>query len=571
MKFTFTLITCLFSFAALAQPVSLDWVKQMGGNRYDSGNALESDDAGNLYVAGGFQDVADFDPGPNTTSLTGQIIETWNQDVFIGKYDSQGDLLWVQGFTGTLSKGAKDIELDAAGNVWTSGWFTGTVQFGQGSSFTFSTPQNTYQTFVAKMDSDGNILWVKVFSHSTDGYGTTALETDQFGNCVITGLFTGTGDFDPGTGVVELTATGSSAGFIMKLNEAGEFVWAKAILDSVMSYGLCLDVDEIGNIYASGSFYSTADLDPGPGVVTVTSLGEMDTYLLKLDPNGNFLWEKHFGGVQPDQATTLNVSDNGNLYLTGVYGDGNTDVDPSPEEFILPFNNWVDFYILKLDSSGNFVWAEGIGGSEYDCVNSIILDDQENMFLAGRFRTDVDFDPGPGTYMMSSLGAGSDDGFILRMDQNGNFVWADQIHGNMNYIIDIDFTPEGDLYATGNFGSQTDFAPGTELFNATPVSGYPDAFIFKWSEAEGVSVPENSSISNLSVFPNPFQENLTIRFENRSGDASVKFYNNMGELVLEQTNLSNNYIVTDTRALASGLYLIEIQDGNAVEHVKVVK
>lgn len=571
MKLTLIISTCLFSFVLLAQPLSLDWVKQMGGDRFDSGNLLKTDPLGNIYLAGGFQDVADFDPGSGVTNLTGQSVQDWVPDAFIGKYDPDGNLIWVKGFTGTIRQGIQDIALDVSGNILAYGMFTGTVQFGPDPLLTFSTPTNIYQNFITKLDAGGNILWVKVFGHSSDPAGIGGIGMDQYGNFAVTGIFTGTGDFDPGMEDLPLTATGYSSTFIAKFDPDGEILWALPVLDDSMSYGICLEVDPAGNIYASGAFIGTIDLDPGPGMSSATALGGIDTYLLKLDPDGNLLWGKHFGGTSPDQATTLDVSAEGNIYLTGVYADANTDLDPGPEEFIPPFNGWVDFYVMKLDQAGNFVWAKSVGGLEYDRVWSVLLDEEENLYVSGQFRVDVDFDPGPETYMMSSLGSGSDEGFMMRMDQSGNFIWAAQLRGNMDYINAIDFSPDGGIYATGNFGTTADFDPTAGIFNAQPFSGYPDVFLFKWTKAEDVGVTERLTNEDVLLFPNPFRESLTIRFANHSANASLKLFNNLGELILQQADISENEVLLNTKTLSSGAYVIELQDGNAVSHLNVVK
>jgi hypothetical protein len=567
MKSALTLLTCFYACWIQAQSFELDWVRQMGGTNTDGVTAMQPDEAGNLYTAGFFKGPADFDPGAGVATLTGQAVDSWERDMFVGKYNAAGALVWVKEFSGPQYKAVTDLVLAPNGDLLVTGFFEGTVDFSP--SLAFTAPAGNFHSFAARLNAAGFLLWVKVFGGCTDPYGAVAIETDAAGNAVMTGTFDGTRDFDTGAGTAEMTAPGYQSAFILKLDSAGDFVWARQIDDPNFAYGTALDVDDIGNVYAGGTFSWNTDLDPGPGNAPAISNGWNDTYLIKLDPDGAFLWEKHYGGQESDQLSTINVGANGNIYLTGMYGDESTDYNTGAGTCYLAWNGWVDLYMMKLDAAGDFAWCKGIGGEEYDGTTTVLLDTLENIFVAGRFRMEMDFDPGPGVFLMESAGSGADDAFALKLDTDGNFDWAFQLHGNMNYIDGIGFGPGNSFYAAGIFQNPTDFdpGPGEEILYAA--GGYSNAFIMRLGGV--LSAPELSAAGGLICYPNPMGESLTIQLKDLSPDATLRLTGINGELVHEWTQLSAGSMTIPTGHLAAGMYVVELREENAVQRVKVVR
>src|SRR5450631_3253553 len=118
-KTIFTLFICFASGVLLAQTVSFNWVKQMGGTSSENGLSIATDASGNVYTAGYFQGTADFDPGPGTFSLTAA-----SDDIFVSKSDAAGNFLWAKQMGGASVEHAMSIAVDAAGNVYTTGYFS---------------------------------------------------------------------------------------------------------------------------------------------------------------------------------------------------------------------------------------------------------------------------------------------------------------------------------------------------------------------------------------------------------------------------------------------------------------
>ena len=255
--------------------------------------------------------------------------------------------------------------------------------------------------FVSKLDSDGNFVWAKSMGGTGFDFGF-GIAVDGSGNVHTTGQFRSTtADFDPGPGTFNLTSSGSSDVFVSKLDSSGNFVWAKS-MGSSLSFGIA--VDGSGNVHTTGSFSGTADFDPGPGTFNLTSSGDLDVFVSKLDSNGNFVWAKSMRGTGFDQGRSIAVDGSGNVHTTGSFS-GTADFDPGPGTFNLFGGGNSKVFVSKLDSDGNFVWAKSMGGPRIDQGLGIAVDGSGNVHTTGSFDGTADFDPGPGTFNLTSSGS----------------------------------------------------------------------------------------------------------------------------------------------------------------------
>ena len=219
-----------------------------------------------------------------------------------------------------------------------------------------------------------NLQWAKQISGDGIGNASLVITIDASENVYTIGSFAGTVDFDPGSGVFNLTATGNSDIFINKLDASGNFVWVKSFGGPEYDTGRSIVLDSSGNIYTTGTFGGTADFDPGLGVYNLTTSGIADgVFISKLDASGNFVWAKKIGGGCYCDYYFIAVDGTGNVYTTGSF-DGTQDFDPGPGVFNLTSTGWSDTFISKLDSAGNFVWAKRIGGVDICESHSIVVD-----------------------------------------------------------------------------------------------------------------------------------------------------------------------------------------------------
>ena len=205
--------------------------------------------------------------------------------------------------------------------------------------------------------------------------------------------------------------------------------WAKSIGGISRDEGYSITTDKLGNVYVTGFFEDSADFDPGTGTFNLYSNGIWDIFIQKLDSTGNFIWAKSIGGTSRDLGASITTDELGNVYVTGFFED-TVDFDPGTGTFILTSNGGRDFFIQKLDASGNFVWAKSIGGSsQRNIAWSITSDASGDLYVTGEFGLIVDFDPSSQTFYLTATGMSSDV-FILKLESNGNFVWAKSMGGS---------------------------------------------------------------------------------------------------------------------------------------------
>jgi len=454
------------------------WARAMGGTGTDEGFAIAVDSAGNVYTTGTFWDTADFDPGTGTYNLTG----TGGYTIFVSKLDSSGDFIWAKSMGGPMTDWNYDfgqgIAVDSAGNVYTAGHFSGTADFDPGpGTYNLTSADHLDDIFASKLDSSGNFVWAK--SMGGTGWDVGAdIALDSSGNVYTTGYFTGTVDFDPGTGTYNLTSAGGVDIFVSKLDSDGNFVWAGA-MGGTDSYdqgpsviGQSIALDSAGNVYTAGHFSGTVDFDPGAGTYNLTSLGEEDIFVSKLDSDGNFVWAKRMGGTQGDGGGGIALDSAGNVHTTGSFR-GTVDFDPGPGTYSLSGGGC---FVLKLDSGGNFVWARAMGVQG----NGIAVDSAGNVYTTGGFQGTVDFDPGPGTYYLTSDGRHDTAIFVSKLDSSGDFVWAGAMGGTgPDWGLGIAVDSAGYVHTTGRFFRRTtDFDPGPGTYNLSS-AGDRDIFVSK--------------------------------------------------------------------------------------------
>lgn len=400
------------------------WARQMEGRAYGyPSSPISIDDvSGSVYITGNFEGTVDFDPGPGTFELT----STGFQDIFICKLNSDGNFVWAKQMGGSSEGVGNAIAVDASGNVYTTGGFSGTIDFNPGAD-TFALTSTFLQSdmFVSKLDPDGNFVWAKQMECLFSGFGVSpfssglSIAIDSLGNVYTTGTFRGKVDFDPGADTFELTGLGQFEIYVIKLNADGDFVWAKQMGGDSWDIGNSLAIDASGNIYITGFFKNTADFNPDPDTsFMLTSAGGGgglnsggDIFISKLDADGDFVWAKRMGGSWPDNSYSIAVDALGNVYTTG-YFESTADFDPGSDTFALTATDH-DIFISKLDSDGNFLWAKQIGSSE---SYSIAVDASGNVYITGAFQDTVDFDPGPGEYILTPTG--NTDIFVVKLSQS---------------------------------------------------------------------------------------------------------------------------------------------------------
>ena len=394
-------------------------------------------------------------------------------------------LTWAKQIGADAQDQGRSIAVDASGSIYTTGTFSDTVDFDPGIGTYFLTSTGLDDVFISKLDSLGNFMWAGSWGWLNFDLGLS-ITVDANGFVYSTGLFQGTADFDPGVGVFNLTASGLD-GFVVKMDAStGSLVWAKQF-----------------------PFESSAiAVDPNGNVITVGRQNG-SAFLSKLDSSGNPVWTKEFATQSGDcGASSLVLDALGNIYTTGFFID-TVDFDPGLGTYNLVGEYYGDAFICKLDAGGNFQWVKQLSGNGNEYGVTIALDASGNVYTSGVLNATADFDPGVGTYNLSSAGIGNFDGYISKLNASGDFVWAKQLGGAVGsslFISSIVLGADNNVYSIGNFSQTVDFDPGTGTNNLTS-SGPYDVFISKLDN-------NGNFISTLQFAGSGFAEGRSLALDN---------------------------------------------------------
>lgn len=354
---------------------------------------------GNIFIAGAFDGMADFDPDTSTYNLTSHL---FSPDIFIAKYSSSGQFLWAHKIGGPNNNDlCYGIATDPNGNVILKGYFKDTVDFDPGPAV-YNMISGNERHYILKLSSSGNFMWAK--KHRANYYDQSrAICTDAAGNIYTSGQFSGTVDFDPDTGITNLTAIGSQDAYVQKLNANGDFIWAKSFGGSQNEVGYEIEVDGSQNVYVTGWFEGTSDFDPGTGTHNITSNGLDDVYLMKLNSSGGFEWARAIGGSLIDLAYDIQVAHDDFVYVTGYFA-GIADFNGGPATKNDTAFGSKDCFAVKYDKYGNYIWNTHVGGTgDHAYAKSIRVSAGNEVYMSGEFYgSRLDFNPGQGVFNMSS-------------------------------------------------------------------------------------------------------------------------------------------------------------------------
>ncbi len=262
------------------------------------GRGLATDAAGNVYVVGSFSETLDCGGGPLTSAGVG--------DIFVAKLDLDGDHVFSKRFGNAQGQAATSVAIDAAGNIVVVGSFYGAVDFGGGPIAN----AGGMDAFLVKLDADGNHILSKSFGNASDQTGTD-VSADPAGNVLITGSFGGSIDFGGGA----LVTAGGFDVYVAKLDADANHLFSQGFGDANEQYARHVLTDASGNVLLAGVFMGTMDFGGGP----IASAGSFEGYVAKLDPAGNHVASRRYGGIGEVYSQGLAVDPPGNVLLGGYY------------------------------------------------------------------------------------------------------------------------------------------------------------------------------------------------------------------------------------------------------------
>ncbi len=546
------LLTCTMA----AQAQSLDWAATFGGPTFAAGKAIASDANGNVYSTGYFYGTSDFDPSLGVVSFT--AAPAFGCDLYISKLNANATLGWAKQISSDGNDYGTGIAVDqTSGAVYVTGWFHGPTDFDPGLDSFIVNAAASDALFVLKLDAAGDFVWVRTLE-GTSSYGM-AIALDNAGNVLIGGQFDGTVDFDPGVGTENATAAGLMDGFVLKLDANGnrivDFQFGGTGYDEVLAIG----VDLSANIYLTGDFDGTIDLDPGTQTTSYTADG-YDIFVSKLDDVGNLQWGRQLGGTGNEIGNAIGVDGSGNVHVTGKF-TGTVDFDPGAGSTAYTADGFSDAYLTRLDASGNLVWAVKVGGSGLDEGKALTLDASGAIVWTGGFQDTVDFEIGGGvTNLFNAVGT---DIFVAKFNPNASLGWAKNMGGDgtdWGYAVALDASEN--VLLTGQFTNDCDFDPDGGTANVTSL-GENDIYVTRLSVA--TSIEEDEILGNeISIAPNPATSVLRIDV---AQSTEVAILNALGQQMASfEIQSSKSLDLTD---YAAGIYFVrDLNNGKSIKFVK---
>ncbi len=504
-----------------------NWARHMGGKGGEVGRKTATDRDGNVYIAGNFanKDTADFNIG----GPGGQFRNTGaSNDVFLAKYSPGGDFIWAKALGGNDMEQCYGMAVDDNNNVYITGRFYSPISnFNPGSTGGTLINSGNYDMFIAKYDANGNFKWANSMGGTNNEEGWD-IAVDKSGNVNVAGRFSSPiTTFSNSSATLTLVGTAPNTFanydvFLVRYDSSGNYVWSKGMGSTGLDNGRSVSVDDTGNVYIGGEYSNGIDFGGG----ALTSAGDMDIFVAKYDPNGNHLWSKGMGGKQADEAYSIAADASGNVYITGGYldtadfnrgGTGGTRVAP----FMVMWGTSFYFpnaYVAKYDATGNFEWVQTVEGrplvpnlgAGYVRGQDIATDASGNVYASFMFQGDsVDVTPGGGEAWIKRSGPSSQtaifNGIIMKYDPQGNYQWVKHFSGTPTGWGDVQPTGiavdlSGNVYATGYYGYnnsvniRADSAymnPGGSNPGLLPGMGLTDVFLVRF----GCNDTSSSSIA----------------------------------------------------------------------------
>jgi hypothetical protein len=367
---------------------NLLWYKTGGGKFYDQANSVTVDPWGNVYITG----YMGWDPGgglTDTVYFDNFTFTTSESDIFLAKYDTNGDLDWIKKYGGDHLDEAVCVKSDATGNIYLTGLYASNNYPNSGTA-TFDTVTLTSwkvsDIFLVKADSSGAVIWARTLGSAGDDNGNS-IDFDSSGNVYLCGEFGGNKCMF-GSYLLNSLSSGYVAGniFVAKYDSLGNFIWASTAggINNSNNTGGSVDhstaaVTPAGEVYLSG-YYIHCSMNWGGGYILPDANGNtMEVFLAKYNTNGQRQWVKGFGSQSDDAALSTATDDDGRVYITGHYGydicfGGDT----------LQWKGGRDVFIACFDSAGNHVMSSSVAnpGSEY-ATGIVVKNGGDDIYISG--------------------------------------------------------------------------------------------------------------------------------------------------------------------------------------------
>ncbi len=435
--------------SAFGVPGEAIWALGFGAEGSDRGYSVAVDGEDNVIVVGEFSSSIT----AGTTTLTSSGLT----DVFVIKLASAtGNVIWAKRFGGTGRDGGLSVAVDASNNIYVSGRFEGSVNFG-----TAVTSAGLSDGFVLKLAADGQFGWVRRFGGTNiDSVPTVAVRGD-----VVVGAGMHIGDF-----MIDTTTVTGAGGFdiflVSMARSTGTPNWGKSYggTDTDLPGGVV--IDSAGNIVITGNFSGSANYG-GPAL---QSAGGSDALLFKVSgSNGAHLFSKGFGGANPDHAVSAAIDASNAIFIVGDFRD--TVNFGCTAALTAGQTGSADVFLVKLTQAGACTWAKSFGGAGLGSLprygNSVAVNATGDVAIAGSFCDSISFG---GATFTSGSACPSHDVYAARFrGSDGGHLNSIRAGGTaIEYAYGVAQSNDGRYFMTGEFQGFAEF--GSFTFTSGPIN-----------------------------------------------------------------------------------------------------
>jgi len=495
------LLIFLVSVCTHIKAQNFEWAYRWNSVNGFTDTDVDVDNNGNVYIVSYGGTTVNFNM---TTNNINSVYGPTFGCAAVTKLDAAGNMIWVKFITqtGATSGGCSPRRIKVKnGFIYVAGTFGG-----GGGSYDFDPNSGTAQTggsnpnlkgFLLKWDLDGNYVWHKVQT-STIGLSLNSLDIDNSNNPIICGSFFGS----LYSGTLSMTSNGGHDAFIIKYDSAGNTIfgnnWGSSAWNNPTNESKGVTTDQSGNVYVTGNFNLTIDVDPSAAISNLTSNGNSDVFVIKYSQTGNLIWAKSFGGLDNDQGNDINISGSGNICIVGM-ASGNVDFNPSISMNTL-ISTGAYGYLLEWDSNSIFSFVKGFlpSNSQSSCSMKELVIHNSEIFISGIILGSVDIDPSAASNIVSS---GSSNTVLTRLSNTGAFIWGGVLNNQDSYTNEPlgMATSNGAFYTAGSFKGVVDFNPDMNmsynLSSLTSSAGMPQGsnYILKIGTCSTISNTMNVS------------------------------------------------------------------------------
>lgn len=490
-----------FAFASMLQAqnsnYNITWQARLGGSGNDTATSIDSTTDGG-FVFAGYTDSQDGDVTGHHNTTSGLY------DYWVGKVNSQGNLLWQKALGGTGTEEAQSVCSTSDGGI---------VVAGYSNSSNGDVTQNfgAYDIWVVKLNNNGNIQWQKSIG-STGAQKAQSIKQTLDGGYIVGGI-----------------DSSNSQIYLVKLNSSGNMQWQKFYGGSSLeTFWEVSNTNDGGFVFAG---YTTSQDGDVSG-----NHGQGDAWIVKLNSSGDIQWQKCLGGTKMDLARSVIQTSDGGYIMAGYTYSNDGDITHHNGTTAT-----ADVWIVKLNNTGQIEWQKNYGGTSLDMAHSIRQTSDNGYVVVGYT------DSNDGDVSGFHGGApGTVDAWIFKTDSTGNLEWQKALGGTSGEVAyEVTITSDNSFVIAGNVNSNDGDATTT-----TP-KGKSDVWIVKFSENNQLWASEEGRKLNTTVYPNPVKDILYFSEE----VSNVKITDASGRTVKEFSTKGKS---VDASNLAKGVYIISI-------------